>query len=233
MRAVIERIVDAGSFFEIGEAWGRDQVTGFARFEGMPCGIFAQDCRYDGGGMSAMGGRKIARHVELVNTFHLPVFSLVDSPGFVVGPAAEKASTIRFGGQALAQLYGSQVPWFTVVLRRVFGVAGAALASRKTDDIRVAWPSGDWGSLPPEGGIQAGFKRTLANHPDPQSVIKQVLDKYNSTRSPLRTAASFGVEEIIDPRSTRSLAVKWMRNAYRILSHADRLGPKPGGFHIF
>jgi len=233
VREVITRVADRDSFFEIGGLWGRDQVTGLARLGGRTVGILAQDSRHDGGGMSADGGRKIARFVELVNTFHVPMLSFVDCPGFVVGVRAESSSTIRFGGQAMGQLYSSKVPWFTVVLRRAFGVAGAMLASRQPSDVRVAWPSADWGSLPPEGGIQAGFKRVLANHPEPQQVIQQVLDKYNATRSPLRTAAQFGVEEIIDPRATRAHAMRWMDNAYRILAHPDRLGPKPGGFHIY
>eukprot|EP00935_MAST-01C_sp_MAST-1C-sp1_P000217 g217.t1 len=265
IRDVINGVVDVGSFFEIGENWGRDQVTGLARIAGMPVAILAQDCRSDGGGMSANGARKICRHVELINTFHLPMVSFVDCPGLVVGLAAETASTARFGGAAMAQLYSAKVPWFTCIVKRVFGLAGGMLANRKgrgTSDKRVAWPSGDWGSLPPEGGIQAvsdtcilsfassrlypsvcvlyqpdpthtGYKRVLQSHPDPQSVIKELLDKYNATRSPLRTAGGFGVEDVIDPRDTRAIVERWLHNAYRILGHPDQLGPKEGGFHVY
>ncbi|MDP3936861.1 MAG: methylmalonyl-CoA carboxyltransferase, partial [Deltaproteobacteria bacterium] len=104
-----------------------------------------------------------------------------------------------------------------------FGVAGAAMVDRGDPDLRLAWPSGDWGSLPLEGGIEAAFRRQLAEAADPEALRKKILDSLEAVRSPLRTAESFLIEEIIDPRETRPLLCEWAGLAYATLPH--RLGP--------
>ncbi len=227
-RRLLALVLDRDSFFEIGPRWGRSVVTGLARLDGHPVGVLASDPRHAGGTLTADGSDKLRRFVDLCDAFHLPIASFVDQPGFTVGVEAEKAATIRRGATAIAALYQASVPFFSVIVRRAFGVAGAAYVDRGDPDLRVAWPSGDWGSLPVEGGIEAAFRRRLAEAADPEALRRQILEGIEAIRSPFRTAEMFLIEEIIDPRDTRPLLCDWIRLAWRRLSHD--LGPRSNRF---
>src|SRR5205807_111120 len=150
VRPIIEAVVDRGSFLELGRGWGRSAVTGVARVDGWPVAVLASDPYQYGGGWTADASQKVTRFVDFADTFHLPVIHLVDQPGFVIGTAAERAATIRHGARTLAAVYQASVPWCSVILRRVYGVAGAAHQNAARLSVRYAWPSGDWGSLPLE-----------------------------------------------------------------------------------
>jgi acetyl-CoA carboxylase carboxyltransferase component len=203
IRPIIEAVVDRHSWFEIGAGWGRSAVTGLARIDGWPVAVLSSDPMFYGGGLTADSSMKMEAFVELADTFHLPVVHLVDQPGFVIGVEAERAATIRHGARALAAVYQAQVPWCSIILRRVFGVGGAAHSDHTRVAFRAAWPSGDWGSLPLEGGIEAAYRAELEAAPDPDRLRAEIDEKMNAIRSPFRTAGAFGVEEIIDPRDTR------------------------------
>lgn len=205
VRPVIEAVVDRGSFMELGRHWGRSAVTGLGRLDGWPVAVLASDPYHYGGGWTAPASEKVVRFVDLADTFHLPVVHLVDQPGFVIGEAAERAGTIRSGARALAAVYQAGVPWCSVILRRVFGVAGAAHQNAARLSYRYAWPSGDWGSLPLEGGIEAAYRADIEAAPDPQARRAEIEARLDLVRSPFRTAEAFLVEEVIDPRDTRPL----------------------------
>ncbi len=205
MRKIIQRVVDQGSFFEMGALWGRSAITGFARLNGWPVAVLANDPYHFGGGWTADASQKIVRFIDLAETFHLPVVHLVDNPGFVIGVEGEKAGTIRHGARALAAVYQARVPWCSVLIRKAFGVAGAANLNHSRFHYRFAWPSGDWGSLPLEGGIEAAFRYDLERAEDPEALRAEIERTMNAVRSPFRTAEAFLVEDIIDPRKTRSL----------------------------
>jgi acetyl-CoA carboxylase carboxyltransferase component len=213
MRPIIEAVVDQGSFFELGRYFGRSAITGLARLAGWPVAVLANDPYFYGGGWTADAAQKVARFVDLAQTFHLPVVHLVDNPGFVIGLAAEKSAAIRHGARALAAVYQARVPWCSVIVRKAFGVAGAAHQNAARFHYRYAWPSGEWGSLPLEGGIEAAYRAELAAAPDPAALHKQIEDRLALVRSPLRTAERFWVEEIIDPRDTRPLLCEFARLA--------------------
>src|SRR5439155_2471378 len=197
VRPVIEAVVDSGSFLEIGRLYGRSAVTGLARLAGWPVAVVASDPYQYGGGWTADASEKLARFVDLADTFHLPVVHLVDQPGFVIGTAAERAATIRHGARALAAVYQAAVPWCSVILRKVFGVAGAAHTNAARMAYRYAWPSGDWGSLPLEGGIEAAYKALLEGAEDPAALKAEIEEQLNAVLFPLRTAEAFMIEEII------------------------------------
>jgi acetyl-CoA carboxylase carboxyltransferase component len=226
-RRLVGHVVDTGSFFELGRTWGGSLVTGLARLDGYPVGIVASDPMKHGGALTADGSDKLARFADLCDTFHLPVVHFVDQPGFLIGIPAEKASTIRRGVRALAAVYQATVPWVSIIVRRVFGVAGAGHGNVQALNLRYAWPSGDWGSLPLEGGIEAAYKRELAAAPDRQALLRQIEARLNAVRSPFRAAEVFNIEEIIDPRDTRPLLTDWVSLAYEL--EATRLGPKTRG----
>ena len=213
IRPVIEALVDAGSFFELGRLWGRSAVTGLARLDGWPVAVLASDPYHYGAGWTADASTKVAGFVDLADTFHLPVVHLVDQPGFVIGTDAERAGTIRAGARALAAVYQATVPWCSVILRRVYGVAGAAHANGARLSYRYAWPSGDWGSLPMEGGIEAAYRAQLDAADDPEALRAEIQARLDSVRSPFRTAEAFMIEEIIDPRDTRPLLCEFARLA--------------------
>ncbi len=205
MRPIIEALVDAGSFFEIGRFNGPSVITGFARFDGWPVAILASDPFVLGGLWTTASSDKVTRFVDLAQTFHLPVVHLVDNPGFLVGSKAEQEATIRHGSRALAAIYQARVPWCAVIIRKAFGVAGSGHGNHARYKYRYAWPSADWGSLPIEGGVQAAYKAELAEAADPEAARDEIMGRLDQVRSPFRTAERFLVEEIIDPRDTRPL----------------------------
>jgi acetyl-CoA carboxylase carboxyltransferase component len=205
MRPILEAVVDRDSFFEIGRGWGRSVISGLARLDGWPVAVLASDPYVYGGAWTVDSSHKITRFVDFAQSFHLPVVHLVDCPGFLIGTAAERAATIRHGARALAALYQATVPWCSVLIRKCFGVAGAAHSNHTRFQYRYAWPSGDWGSLPLEGGLEAAYKADLAASADPAALRAELEAKLGRVRSPFRTAEAFLVEEIIDPRETRPL----------------------------
>lgn len=205
MRDILESVLDQGSFFEMGARFGRSAITGLARLDGWPVAVLAGDPYHYGGGWTAAASQKVTRFVDLAETFHLPVVHLVDNPGFVIGSEAERAATIRHGSRALAAVYQATVPWCSVLVRKAFGVAGAAHSAAHRFQYRYAWPSGDWGSLPVEGGVEAAYRSDLEQSEDPEGLLAEITERLNRVRSPFRTAEAFLVEEIIDPRETRPL----------------------------
>ncbi len=213
MRGIVESVVDKGSFFEMGQNFGRSIITGFARFDGRAVALLASDPYHYGGAWTAEACQKIVRFVDLAETFHLPVVYLQDCPGFLIGLEAEKAATIRHGVRAMAAMNQTKIPWCTVIIRNAFGVAGAANQPAGRLSLRYAWPSGYWGSLPLEGGIEAAYRADIDEAADPKAKLAEIEDRLNKLRSPFRTAEKFWVEEIIDPRKTRSLLCDFARLA--------------------
>lgn len=213
MRPIIEAVVDRDSFFEMGRMNGRSVITGLARLDGWPVALMAADPYIHGGCWTAGAAHKVVRFVDFAEAFHLPVVHLVDNPGFVIGSEAERAATIRHGARALAAIYQAGVPWCSVIVRKVFGVAGAAHSNAARFQYRYAWPSADWGSLPIEGGIEAAYKAELEAADDPAALRAEIEQRLNRVRSPFRTAEVFGVEELIDPRDTRPLLCEFARLA--------------------
>ncbi|KAG0175306.1 hypothetical protein DFQ28_001836 [Apophysomyces sp. BC1034] len=219
IRDILSRVVDEDSWFPIGDRWGNGAVCGFARLNGYPVGIITFDCNQNGSVLTAASCQKFRRHIDLCDTFGLPILNFADYAGFAVGTQAEKDATIRHGSTLTAALYQCDVPYFTVVLRKVFGVAGAAFVDNRIPNMRVAWPSGDWGSLPLEGGISAAYRRELEAAGDKRNqVYEDLLAQYEDMRSPVRTAELFDIPEIIDPRDTRPIVCEWVKMMYdRIL----------------
>ena len=225
MRAILGATFDAGTVFEIGALYGRSAITALARLDGRAVAVVASDPMSYGGGLTAAAADKLARFVDLADTFHLPVVNFVDQPGFVIGLEAERAGTIRRGARALAAIYQASVPWCSVIVRKVFGVAGAAHGNAQALNYRFAWPSGDWGSLPVEGGIEAAYRRELEASADPEALRAEILGRLDAVRSPFRTAERFGIEQIVDPAETRQRLCRWVELAYGALATRE-LGPR-------
>jgi acetyl/propionyl-CoA carboxylase alpha subunit/acetyl-CoA carboxylase carboxyltransferase component len=232
MRRAIRLMADRDSFFEIGPLWGEDQITGFVRMGGHPIGVIASDSRHENGGaLTAKGCDKLKRHLDLCDLFHLPLLNLVDNPGFAVGREHEVAGTIRRGGEWMIAFAQVRIPIFTVIMRRSFGVAGNNWATPQSRiGARVVWPAADVGGIPPEGGIEAAYKRQLAEAADPAALRAEINARIESARGPMGPLNRFQMEEMIDPRDTRRLVCEWVENAWRIVSQPGRLGPRALGF---
>ncbi|WP_293906353.1 carboxyl transferase domain-containing protein [Phenylobacterium sp.] len=232
MRRAIRLMADKGSFFEIGSLWGTDQIVGFVRFQGHPVGVIASDSRHENGGaLTADGCDKLRRHLDLCDLFHVPVLNLVDNPGFAVGIEHEIAGTIRKGAEWMIAFAQVSVPIFTVIMRRSFGVAGNNYATPKSGaHPRVVWPAADAGGIPPEGGIEAAYKRQLAEAADPAALRAEIEARIESVRGPVGPLNRFQMEEMIDPRDTRAWICEWVDGATRVASQPARLGPRALAF---
>jgi propionyl-CoA carboxylase beta chain len=214
MRKVLDWVFDAGSVFETGKRWGRSAITALARLAGRPVAVLASDPTFLGGSWTADASEKARRFVELADLFRLPVVHLVDNPGFMIGLDAEKAATIRRGVEAMNAIYRARVPWATVIVRKAYGVAGAAMSDATRFQYRFAWPSGDWGSLPIAGGLEVAYRSELERADDPAAEAAKIAARLKSVASPFRTAERFLVEDIIDPRDTRPLLCEFAELAH-------------------
>lgn len=227
IRPIVEQVVDKGSFFEVAKNFGKPIIVGLARLEGRAVMVLASDSFHYGGSWTADACQKVVRWVDFAETFHLPIVYLMDCPGFMIGLDAEKAGTIRHGVRAMAAVNQATVPWCTVILRNAFGVAGVVHQPADRFSIRYAWPSAYWGSLPLEGGIEAAYRADIDAAEDKAEKLKEIEDRLNKLRSPFRSAEKFWVEEIIDPRKTRSLLCEFAR-----LSEPLRKPGPPESFSI-
>jgi acetyl-CoA carboxylase carboxyltransferase component len=216
IRPIVEKIVDQGSFFEMGKLYGRSVVTAFARVDGWPVAVMASDPMFYGGGWTADACQKVARFVDLAETFHLPVIYFCDCPGFLIGLEAEKSGVIRQGVRAMSAMFQTTVPWCSFIIRNAFGVAGAAHQNGARLNWRYAWPSGRWGSLPLEGGIEAAYRAEIDAAADPEGKRAEIETRLEKLRSPFRTAEAFWIEEMIDPRDTRKLLVEFAGYAEKL-----------------
>ena len=214
MRRILDGVVDKGSLFEMGSRWGRAAITAFARLDGWPVAVLASDPSFLGGSWDAKTSEKAERFVKLADQFRLPIVHLVDNPGFMIGGEAERAGTIRYGVNAMNAIYRAQVPLASMVIRRAYGIAGSAMSNAERFQYRFAWPSGDWGSLPIEGGVEVAYKSELEAAADPAAHLAAIRERLNRVRSPFRTAEKFGVEDIIDPRDTRPLLCEFAELAW-------------------
>ena len=224
VRKLLEMVLDRGSIFELSPFYGGSLVTAFARLDGYAVGVLANDPSHLGGSMDAAASEKLMRFVDLCDTFHLPVVNFVDQPGFMVGSAAEEQGTIRKGVRALFAVEETQTPWIAVIIGRCYGVAGGGHGRWGRLNLRYAWPSAEWGSLPVEGGVEAAYRREIEAAPDPDAKRQEIEDKLREVRSPFRTAEAFGVEEIIDPRETRPLLCEFVERAQDVIRM--QLGPR-------
>lgn len=219
---LIEAVVDKGSFFEIAPRYGRARVTGLARIDGYPVGLMANNVRANGGSTDVAAGAKVIRLMQLCDTFHLPLISLCDEPGFHVGLEMEKRGIERAGARLMSMVCLSRMPWCTVVTGRMYGVAGQCHHRPSGMFRRYAWPSANWGSMHIAGGAAAAYRREIEAAPDPAAKRAEIEARLNGIASPFRTAEATG-QDIIDPRDTRPLLAEFVADAQRILR--SQLGP--------
>jgi len=224
MRFVLKCIFDKGSLFEIQPTFGKAVICALARLGGRPVGIVASNPLVYGGAMDSKAARKQSHFMELCDTFHLPLIFLVDQPGFMVGPQAEAAGTLRDGMRALYVSAQVTVPMITLVIRKCYGMAGLAACDKAGINFKVAWPSAEIGTLPIQGGARVAFRGEIESAPDPAAREREIEAELLSLTSPFRVAEAFAVEDLIDPRETRPYLFRFIEIAYSTLP--SQLGPK-------
>jgi methylmalonyl-CoA decarboxylase subunit alpha len=177
-----------------------------------------------GGAMDVKAAKKQTHFIELCDAFHIPIVFFVDVPGFMVGTAAEAAATLREGMRSVYAALQVTVPMITVVIRKCYGMAGMGTTDKNGVDLKIAWPSAEWGSLPIEGGVAAAYRRELAAAPDPAKRQEEIEAELRRYASPFLTAEAFAVEDVIDPRDTRPYLCRFIDTAQLRLK--TTLGPK-------
>ncbi|MGB0621613.1 MAG: acyl-CoA carboxylase subunit beta [Myxococcota bacterium] len=223
MRKILKAVFDQGSVFEMTKGYGRGLITAFARLNGKPVGVFANDPHFYAGSMDAEGALKVKRFIDLCDKFHLPIVTLVDEPGFMIGPDSERSGTIRFGVEVISRVVTMKVPWCTVLVRKAYGVAAAAHFGPKATV--YSWPSAESGALPIEGGVAVAFRRQIAEADDPDAKRAELEEMLSKGRSPFPRAEAVGVNDLIDPRETRARLCRWVERVWPRLT--EQLPSRP------
>ena len=211
VRTVIKTMADTDSFLELRPKFGPGIVTGFIRIEGRPFGVMANNCMHMAGAIEAEGADKAARLMQLCNAHGLPIISLCDTPGFMVGPEIEKRAQVRHVCRMFVNGSHVTVPYFTVVLRRGYGLGAMAMAKGGFHEsfFTAAWPTGEFGAMGLEGAIKAGFKKELAAIADPherEKLYELLLGQLRERGKAVNIASYLEIDSVIDPSDTR----KWI-----------------------
>lgn len=211
MRLVIKNMADVDSFLELRPDFGPGMITGLLRIEGRPFGVIANNCRHMAGAIEAEGADKAARLMQLCNAHGLPVLSLCDTPGFLVGPDVEVRAQVRHVCRMFVVGSHLTVPYFTVVVRRGYGLGAMAMARGGFHEsfFTAAWPTGEFGAMGLEGAVKAGFRKELDAVEDPEkkeALFNQLVDQLYDRGKAVNMAAYLEIDSVIDPIDTR----KWI-----------------------
>ena len=230
VRKVVRAVADVDSFLEMRPKFGPGMVTGFLRIEGRPFGVIANNCMHMAGAIEAEGADKAARLMQLCNVHGLPILSLCDTPGFMVGPEIEKRAQVRHVCRMFVIGSHLSVPYVTVVLRRGYGLGAMAMAKGgfHESSFTIAWPTGEFGAMGLEGAVKAGFKKELEAVEDPKErealYEKLVAQSYERGKA-INMASYLEIDAVIDPADTRS----WILQALPSVPAASI----EGGSHSF
>ncbi len=226
IRRVLTTMFDIGSLLELRRGFGPGMVTALARVEGRPLGVIANDPAHLGGAIDAPGADKAARFVQLCDAFDLPVVSLCDTPGFMVGPAAEREALVRKAARLFVTTAGMTVPMMTIVLRKGYGLGAQAMAggSFRAPLFTISWPTGEFGGMGLEGAVRLGYRKELEAITDPEErrrVYEEMVARMYAVGKATNVASVFEIDEVIDPADSR----RW-------ISALLDATPPSGGFRV-
>ena len=216
VRAVIRTLADTGSVLELRRHFGFGMVTALVRVEGRPLGVVANDPSHLGGAIDRDGADKAARFMQLCDAFDLPLLFLCDTPGMMVGPEAEKTALVRHVSRLFVVGANLTVPFFTIVLRKGYGLGAQAMAggSFKAPLFTVAWPTGEFGGMGLEGAVKLGYRKELAAVEDPaarQQLFAEMVARMYEHGKAVSYATYFEIDDVIDPADSRT----WITTALR------------------
>ena len=218
VRAVIKTIADTDSFLELRPRFGPEMITGLMRIEGRPFGVIANNCQHQAGAIAAEGADKAARLMQLCDAHGLPMVSLVDTPGFMVGPDVERRAQVRHVCRMFVVGSHLTVPFFTVFLRRGYGLGAQAMAKGGFHEpfFAAAWPTGEFGGMGLEGAVRAGFRKELEAMKDPQqreALYDKLLASLYERGKAINMASYLEIDAVIDPADTRRWIAEGLKAA--------------------
>ena len=218
VRQVVTTLADTGSVLELREGFAKGMVTALIRIEGRPVGVVANDPAHLGGAIDSDGADKAARFLQLCDAHDLPILFLCDTPGFMVGPEAEQTGQVRHFSRLFVIGASLTVPFFTIVLRKGYGLGSQAMAggSFRAPIFTVAWPSGEFGGMGLEGAVRLGFRRELEAVEDPEAreaLFQSMVDRAYQHGKALNVATAFEIDDVIDPVDSRRRIVEALRSA--------------------
>jgi acetyl/propionyl-CoA carboxylase alpha subunit len=213
VRRVIEGIADAGSVLELRRAFGRGMVTAFARIEGAAIGVIANDPRHLSGAIDSDAADKATRFMQLCDAFDLPILFLCDTPGIMVGPDVEKTALVRHAARMFVTAGSLTVPFFTIVLRKGYGLGAQAMAggSFKAPIFCVSWPTGEFGGMGLEGAVKLGYRGELAALERPEerrALFDQMVARMYEVGKAVNMSSVFEIDDVIDPADSRHWIVR-------------------------
>lgn len=208
VRQVIETLADSGSFIELTTGFGGAIVTGFIRLEGQPVGLLASDCRVLGGAIDADAAAKATRFLRLCNSHGLPLLSLCDTPGFMVGPASEQQAAVRHMSELFVAGAQLDVPLVAIFLRKAYGLGAMAMAGGGFAEAvyAAAWPTGEFGGMGLEGAVRLGYRKELEAEADPQkreALFGELVSKLYEKGRAVEAATHLEIDAVIEPAETR------------------------------
>ncbi len=218
VRQVVTTLADTGTVLELREGFAKGMVTALIRIEGRPVGVVANDPAHLGGAIDSDGADKAARFLQLCDAHDLPILFLCDTPGFMVGPEAEQTGQVRHFSRLFVIGASLTVPFFTIVLRKGYGLGSQAMAggSFRAPIFTVAWPSGEFGGMGLEGAVRLGFRRELEAVGDPdarEALFQSMVDRAYQHGKALNVATAFEIDDVIDPVDSRRRIVEALRSA--------------------
>jgi acetyl-CoA carboxylase carboxyltransferase component len=218
MKQVINGIADVDSFLELRAAYGPAMITGFMRIEGKPFGVIANNCRHMAGAIEAEDADNAVRLMQICNVHGLPILSLIDTPGFMVGPEIETRAQVRHVCRMFVHGSHLSVPYFSVVTRRGYGLGAMAMARGGFHEsvFTAAWPTGEFGGMGLEGAVKAGFKKELEAQPSPEAreaLFNKLLEMLYDRGKAVNMASYLEIDAVIDPVDTRKWIMKGLMSA--------------------
>ena len=225
VRKAIEVLADTDSFIELRRGYGLGVITGFIRLEGEPVGLIANNCMHLAGAVDAEAAEKASRFLQLCDAFDLPILSLTDTPGFMVGPESETQAAVRRMSSLFVSFASVGVPVVAVILRKGYGLGAMAMTggSFHTPVYIAAWPTGEFGGMGLEGAVKLGFKKELeavADEADRRALFDRLVAKMYEIGKASEAAAFLEIDAVIDPADTRETVLKAINSAGR--RHKDR-----------
>ncbi len=217
-RQALAGIVDAGSLLELRTGFGHGIHTALARIEGQPVGLLANNPLHLGGAIDADAADKAARFMQLCNAHGLPLVSLVDTPGFMVGPDTEARAQVRDASRLFIAAARLRVPFFSIVLRKGYGLGAMAMAAGgfHSPDFTVAWPTGEFGAMGLEGAVKLGFRKELQAQPQGparEALYQQLVARQYEAGQAINMAATLEIDAVIDPAETRAWLTRGLAGA--------------------
>ena len=211
IKEVIRRVADEGAFLEVHEHWARNIVVGFARLDGRPVGIVANQPAFLAGCLDMDSSVKGARFVRFCDAFNVPLVTFEDVPGFLPGTAQEFGGIIRHGAKLLYAYAEATVPKVTVITRKAYGGAYCVMGSKQVrTDVNFAWPSAEIAVMGPEGAVNIVFRRELANADD-ATRQRKVAEFRERFANPFVAAELGYIDDVIEPRETRPRLIRALR----------------------